>query len=138
MKRILLVDDQAHVLRVLKRSLENNGFTVEVALGAEVALDMLSKSATVCGIPEFDVVITDLEMPIMDGCDLAKVIVKSYSTNSPLVFVVGECDENDENEQTANLAGLAGVESVKSPLSLNWLLSRLNAYFGCAELRLAS
>ena len=135
MKRILLVDDQAHVLRVLKRSLENNGFTVEVALGAEVALDMLSKSAAVCGIPEYDVVITDLEMPIMDGCDLAKVIVKSYSTNSPLVFVVGECDENEE---TVNLASLAGVESVKSPLSLNWLLSRLNAYFGCAELRLAS
>ena len=135
MKRILLVDDQAHVLRVLKRSLENNGFTVEVALGAEVALDMLSKSAAVCGIPEFDVVITDLEMPIMDGCDLAKVIVKSYSTNSPLVFVVGECDES---EQTASLAGLADVESVKSPMSLNWLLSRLNTYFGCAELRIAS
>ena len=135
MKQILLVDDQAHVLRVLKRSLENNGFTVEVALGAEVALNMLSESATVCGMPEFDVVITDLDMPIMDGCDLARVIVDSYGSHSPLVLVAGECEES---QQTTMLANLAGVEQLKNPMSLNRLMERLNTYFGCYEQRLAS
>ncbi len=135
MKQILLVDDQAHVLRVLKRSLENSGFTVEVALGAEVALDMLCESAAVCGKPEFDVVITDLDMPIMNGCDLARVIVESYGSNTPLVLVTGDCDEN---EQTDWLSNLAGVEQVKNPMSLNWLMSRLNAYFGRYEQHLVS
>ena len=44
LKRILLVDDQAHVLRVIKLSLDRNGFEVDTALSGDTALAML-KSA---------------------------------------------------------------------------------------------
>ncbi|MDH4208643.1 MAG: diguanylate cyclase [Anaerolineae bacterium] len=58
--KILVVDDEEVVCKFLKRVLHGGGHRVEVALGGQEALDKLERDT-------FDLVITDLKMPGVDG-----------------------------------------------------------------------
>ena len=73
MKRILLVDNQAHVLRVMKLSLDRNGYEVDTALSADVALGMLRKQ-------KYDVLITDNSLSKMDGQQLIDTIADQFQS----------------------------------------------------------
>jgi CheY-like chemotaxis protein len=61
--KILVVDDEASILQVLKMLLERGGHTVNVASSGEMALSMQER---------FDLAIIDLMMPVMDGIELSK------------------------------------------------------------------
>ena len=58
--RILVVDDEKDYCEVLKMILENNGYVVETCFNGKEALDILEERS-------FDVVVSDLNMPVMDG-----------------------------------------------------------------------
>ena len=69
--RILVVDDEKEVRTVLFRALtQMGGFHVEVAESAEAALEKIGKE-------DFDLVLTDLRLPGMDGLQLVSEIVRS-------------------------------------------------------------
>lgn len=61
--RILVVDDAREILQFLKRLLKKYGFYVETASSGIEAINRVSKQ-------EFDIVVTDLSMPGMDGVEL--------------------------------------------------------------------
>jgi DNA-binding NtrC family response regulator len=65
--RILLVEDELNLARTLAKNLERAGYDVEHAPHGEAALARLA-SVT------FDVVLTDLKMPVMDGMDLLRTM----------------------------------------------------------------
>src|SRR5262249_49608384 len=65
--RILLVEDELNMARTLAKNLERAGYEVEHAPHGEAALARLA-SVT------FDVVLTDLKMPVMDGMDLLRAM----------------------------------------------------------------
>jgi chemosensory pili system protein ChpA (sensor histidine kinase/response regulator) len=65
--RILLVDDSLSVRRVVSQTLKRNGYTVTTAADGQEALDLLSEHS-------FDAVITDLEMPRLNGFELTEEI----------------------------------------------------------------
>jgi DNA-binding NtrC family response regulator len=65
--RILLVEDELNMARTLAKNLERAGYDVEHAPHGEAALARLA-SVT------FDVVLTDLKMPVMDGMDLLRAM----------------------------------------------------------------
>ena len=65
--RILVVDDEKDYCDVLKMILEGSGYAVETCFNGKEALDILEKRS-------FDVVISDLNMPVMDGFELLKSI----------------------------------------------------------------
>ena len=69
-KRILVVDDEKHILQVLSMKLTNAGFTVASATDGEEALDM-----ALCDPP--DLVITDYQMPWMTGVDLCRAMAEN-------------------------------------------------------------
>jgi len=119
MRRILLVDDQAHVLRVMKLSLDRNGYEVDTALGGEVALCMLHEQ-------HYDVLITDVDMPRMNGRQLCDTVQHQLKEHAPLTFVIANVtdDAADWVEQLPN------TEWLEKPLSLRWIVARLNEYFG--------
>ena len=88
MKRILFVDDESRILDGLRRMLyaERKQWEMEFVLGGEAALKA-------CEAASFDVVITDMRMPGMDGATLlghirdrypatARVILSGYSEDS--------------------------------------------------------
>ena len=82
--RILVVDDDANILRVFKSLLEKEGYTVETA---ETGKDALIKIQKI----KFTVFLVDVNLPDMDGTDLLlkipkdsktiKIIVTGFSTN---------------------------------------------------------
>ena len=77
--RVLLVDDDPAVLKVLTRHLTRKGFRVTPCHSGPEALRMLSASS-------FDVIITDMRMPGMDGLELLKELRKKDSLTPALVL----------------------------------------------------
>ena len=85
-KRLLIVDDSNTNLKILGGYLEKWGFNYDEALSAEVALKLL-KAVSKVGSP-YDLVITDMQMPGMDGIELGRRI-KADSTmeNTKLIML---------------------------------------------------
>ena len=79
MKRILIVDDEPHVVRVLKLALERAGYLVDQAGDGKEALEYLQRS-------EPDVLITDIDMPRMTGRELCTHIDKELPDRSFQIF----------------------------------------------------
>jgi len=82
-KRILLVDDEPHVTLVLSRKLERAGFCVEIARDGEEGFTVACEF-----LP--DLVISDLQMPRVDGLTLATNLAANESTKSiPILMLSG-------------------------------------------------
>lgn len=92
-KRILVVDDNATNRLILKTQLELWKFVPTLAISAEEALNIMSATSA------FDLIITDMHMPEMDGIELAKVI-KQHHRDIPIMLLssVGDdrCKLNSE------------------------------------------
>jgi signal transduction histidine kinase/ActR/RegA family two-component response regulator len=83
---VLCVDDEPLLREMMKQILENGGHNVETADGGQAGIEIF-RSARARGEP-FDVVITDLGMPHVDGRQLAKA-VKAESEKTPIVMLTG-------------------------------------------------
>jgi two-component system, OmpR family, KDP operon response regulator KdpE len=81
--RILVVDDEPQITRVLRRSLSSKGYEVQVAEDGEEALDVFQKWNP-------DIVITDLFMPRMGGLELTRRIRKASQVPILILSVKGE------------------------------------------------
>lgn len=84
--RVLCIDDDPLLRRLMKEMLESGGHRVEVADGGQAGLDAFH-AADERGEP-FDVVITDLGMPHMDGRTVAQA-VKRRSPSTPVILLTG-------------------------------------------------
>ena len=95
-RRVLIVDDDAMVRRLLARHFEKRGAIVVEAADAEQALDAFNLGT------EFDVVIADVHLPGKNGLQLASQ-VRALRANQPIVFITG--DEDDAIARRALVAG---------------------------------
>ena len=84
--RILVVDDDPIVLKSLRETLENDGHSVTIAAGGESGI-AAARAAKDSGAP-FDIVITDLGMPHVDGTAVAAAI-KSATPKVHVVLLTG-------------------------------------------------
>jgi CheY-like chemotaxis protein len=84
--RILVVDDDPHVLKSFRRILESDGHRVTTADGGQAGIDTFI-AATQRG-ESFALVIADLGMPYVDGRKVAAAI-KTLSPRTPIVLVTG-------------------------------------------------
>ena len=81
MSRILIVDDDPAMRRMLSHIFEEEGFTVFTAANGLEALSFLQARAS-----ETDIVITDVMMPAMNGLALAETI-KARNPHLPVLFL---------------------------------------------------
>jgi two-component system autoinducer 1 sensor kinase/phosphatase LuxN len=92
--QVLVVDDNEAVRDVLSRMLSFLGYDVTLAgNGLEARKLFLTGS--------YDLVITDLQMPLMNGWELSRLI-KERSPNTPVMVVSGACDERCWEEVDMN------------------------------------
>ena len=75
--RFLITDDAPSILKVMKRFLETHGHTVELAENGNQSLERLKS-----GLVDFDLMITDLNMPVMDGYESVRRFREWETTNS--------------------------------------------------------
>lgn len=115
MKKVLLVDDEAMVRRVLQVALEKAGFDVDTAANGE---DAMSKLRT--QVP--DVLITDIEMPRMDGRTLCETINAEQPGRSFPIFVVTSLTEREHRSWSSTIDNLHFLEK---PISVRKLLAKL-------------
>ena len=121
LKHILLVDDEAHVLRVLRLILDRNGYEVDTALDGEVALRMVRER-------RYHALIVGAEFA-REGGGLYESVRRLFGEDAPLMLVM------DEDEAGSGVSYPTGVERLERPVSLRWIVARLNEYFGDYEVR---
>lgn len=124
MKRILIVDDEPHMTRVLKLYLERAGYTVETAPNGQVALDSIIKSAP-------DVVVTDIQMPVMTGQQMCLKLEELLPERTFQIFVMTSMTDREHREWTNKIKNL---EFLEKPLSMRVLTNKLDSYFRTAEI----
>ena len=112
--RILVVDDEQQITRVLRTSLQSHGYEVFIAQDGIEALDLFQQSAP-------DLVITDLSMPNMDGVELTKAIRRLGDT--PIIVL--SVREQDAAKVMALDSG--ADDYVTKPFSTPELLARVRA-----------
>src|SRR5262245_48141720 len=79
--RTLLVEDEANMVRTLAKILERRGYAVDAAANGVEALERLS-------VQPYDLVITDLNMPVMDGMQLLREM-KTRQLNPATIVLTG-------------------------------------------------
>ena len=82
--RILLVDDEVEIAQTLADLLEPEGHTVDLAANGAIAFAKLQKNT-------FDVIISDLRMPVMDGPTLYKTLAQALPVYlNRIIYVTGD------------------------------------------------
>ena len=114
-KAILVVDDSAVPRIKLRKLFEAQGYQVETANDGVQALEAMGKR-------KFYVVITDLEMPNMDGFELIAAIQGSMDTEDiPVIAITGH---EEMQARVHNIQGLYGI--FKKPWNDRELLKRVD------------
>ncbi|MDA3626009.1 response regulator transcription factor [Saccharopolyspora oryzae] len=113
--RILVVDDDRAVRESLRRSLQFNGYQVELAADGQQALDQLAASRP-------DAMVLDVMMPRLDGLEVARRL-RSTGDDLPILVLTARDAVSDR------VAGLdAGADDyLPKPFALEELLARLRA-----------
>lgn len=89
MARILLVDDEEPIRAFLKRGLEMDGHSVTTAFDGADGLDRLTQERG-----NFDLLLTDIRMPIMDGIALALSAKRDYP-DLTILLMTGFADQRE-------------------------------------------
>ncbi len=101
MSVVLVVDDSPVIRRVMSVTFEKNGFEVELAEDGQEALDILEDV-------DVDVVFADINMPVMDGISMLKVIRQTAEwSHLPVVMLTGVGEEKDR--EAAMTAGANAI-----------------------------
>ncbi len=113
-KRILIIDDEPQITRVLRRSLMAHRYDIRIASDGEYGLDLFHNFHP-------DLVITDLSMPEMNGIELCREIRKVSEVPIIVLSVKGE-------EKTKVEALDAGADDyITKPFGMSELTARVRA-----------
>jgi CheY-like chemotaxis protein len=121
-KTILLVDDEPHVIRVLRLMLEREGYEVASANDGNEALDKMRARRP-------DVMVSDIQMAGMDGRELCRTARARYPDEPFPIFVMTSMTASGEREWVRELAN---VDFLEKPLSPRQLIARLATHFANA------
>jgi len=113
-KRILLVDDEPQILRVLRHIVGAHGFAARTAEDGEAALEVFAEWQP-------DLVLTDLQMPNMDGLELCRKIRKL--SDVPIIILSVRNDE----PTVVEALDIGADDYVTKPFGTNELLARLRS-----------
>ena len=112
---ILLVDDDANLRTVLADYLRNKNYVVEIANSGREAWDLIP-------IKHYDLIISDITMPKMNGFELLKLI-RGQQTPLPVIMLTGKTDRDD----VIRAYELGCDDYVTKPFSMDILICKIEA-----------
>lgn len=116
-EKILLIDDELHIIELLKYNLEINGYKVFYALSGKEGLKLAIDKKP-------DLILLDVMLPEMDGFDVCKEIKKNETiSNIPIIMLTAKSEEFDK------ILGLelGADDYITKPFSVRELLARVKA-----------
>jgi two-component system, OmpR family, KDP operon response regulator KdpE len=113
-KKILVVDDEAQIIRVIKRILAAHQYDIRTAGDGNSALEIFKDW-------QADLIVTDLQMPNMDGLELCRKLREI--SNAPIIVL----SVRDEEETIVEALDAGADDYVTKPFGANELLARIRA-----------
>ncbi|WZL74752.1 response regulator transcription factor [Clostridiaceae bacterium 35-E11] len=116
-KKILIVDDEQHIIELIQFNLESNGFDVITSENGEEGLALAEKEMP-------DVIVLDLMLPGMDGLEVCKHVRNNEKINRiPIIMLTAKGEEMDR------VLGLeiGADDYLTKPFSVRELLARIKA-----------
>jgi len=102
MKKILVIDDEPHILLMLKKMLERAGFEIDIASNGKEGLELFRKYPT-------DLVITDIIMPEKEGLETIREMKRLQPGLKIIAMSGGGKITADNYLQTAKLFGASRI-----------------------------
>ncbi|MFH1799955.1 MAG: alpha/beta fold hydrolase [Candidatus Omnitrophota bacterium] len=132
-KHVLLVDDEPLVTRSLKKLLVQDGISnVWIAENGDKALQMVKELRSTKS-RSFDLIISDIRMPGIDGIETIKrakdFISNAHGKESPVIFITGY--EGDANVERAKQIGY--VDYLYKPLDIKHFLTSVKKQLQCSN-----
>ncbi len=125
--RILVAEDSSFYRNLLSSYLEAAGYEVVTAEDGQAAFEILEKE-------EFDLLITDIEMPRMNGFELTKAVRSDDRfKDMPIIAVTSLSGEEDRRRGVE-----AGVNDYQPKLDRDQVLNAVQSLLGTAEMRQAA
>lgn len=119
-KKILFVDDEPVIVKIMKSRLQANHFEVETAFNGKEALELARNSSP-------DLILLDIFMPGMDGYDVCRSLKKDPLTCHIPVILFTASQEDKFIERGLH----AGAEEVINKPFVAELLETINRIFNC-------
>lgn len=114
--KVLVVDDDQHILELLSYNLEDNGYEVTAVEDGLQALELVSNQ-------KYDLILLDVMLPKINGVDVCKKIRIEYKVDIPIIMLTAKSEEIDK------ILGLelGADDYVTKPFSIRELLARIKA-----------
>ncbi len=109
---ILVVDDEENIRFLFEKAMKRAGYGCRVTENGEQALAAMAQES-------FDVVISDIDMPGMDGIELSKKIVENYS--SDIIVMTGKVKSYHYHE----IINIGASDFVEKPFAIQELILRV-------------
>jgi CheY-like chemotaxis protein len=95
-RKVLVVDDEIHIVYVVAIKLRNNGYEVITAANGAEAFELVCEEKP-------DIIVTDFQMPVMTGLELVEKLRRSEATKDIPVIMLTARDFAIEEEQKQDL-----------------------------------
>lgn len=115
LKKVLVVDDETGIRYLLSDVLADKGFEVSMARDGQESLDQLE-------VNSFDLIITDIHMPRLDGIEMLKCMKKT-GRKEKVIVMTG--NPSDQRLQDADIPMV--VSRLQKPFKINKFLDVVNA-----------
>jgi CheY-like chemotaxis protein len=117
MAKILVVDDEEHIVMILKDSLEFSGFQVVTAYNGMEALERVEQDAP-------DLIVLDIGMPKIDGWEVCRRLKANPKTQHiPIIILTAYAQTADQRKGSQ----LGADRFVTKPCDLTYLVEEINS-----------
>jgi signal transduction histidine kinase/CheY-like chemotaxis protein len=120
--RVLLVEDNEINVMIVQELLSVVGMEVTTAQNGQEALDILADTAKTRGLPPFDLVLMDLQMPVMDGYEATRIIKETPAYKDMPVYALTAHAFPEERERCL---ALGMKDHLTKPIDVDMFYSAL-------------
>jgi CheY-like chemotaxis protein len=119
MKKVLIAEDSSVIQNLARKILEFQNFEIRAVKNGQQVLDELAKA-------DFDVLLLDINMPVMDGMDCAKAVralADSQKSKIPMIAITG----NARNYSMEDFKAAGFDDFLAKPLNFDALVSTVKS-----------